>query len=190
MELNWCEVSNVIKEYRERKGLTQPELVKEMKEDFPWVDPSLISKMESGKCKPTDEMYEWACKRLNALIERDLDGICTIYPSEENPSETVDFTPLMQKVYEALEDTDSDHRLSRGHLMKLTGMNDRQSRKLIEDMRGMGIRIGSMCGGSGYWLITSESEYKSFSAEYSSRAYKVMRNKAAMDRFTEGQIRI
>ena len=190
MELNWCEVSNVIKEYRERKGLTQPELVREMKEDFPWVDTSLISKIEHGKCQPTDAMYEWACKRINALIERDLDGICTIYPSEEKTSETVDFTPLMRRVYEALQSTDIDHRLTRRDLSRLTGLTDRRSRDIIEELRSEGIRVGSELGGEGYWLCQTDEEYIRFSKQYASRAYKVLANKSAMDRHTEGQIRI
>ena len=172
------------------KGITQPELVKELKPLFPWIDVSLISKMENGLCEPTAEVREWACKAINALIEERLRGVAREYPPEEKTSETVDFSPLMRKVYEALLDTDIDHRLSRRELMKLTSRDDRKSREVIEELREVGIRVGSMCGGSGYWLIHSEEEYRRFDAEYTSRAYKVMKNKAAMDRYVEGQIRI
>lgn len=190
MEIDRREMSNVIKYYRNLKGLTQPELVKEMKGEFPWVDASLISKMESEKCEPTEAMRAWACNMANSFIQsrNTLKGI--VNHSEDKVSENGDFSPLMAKVYEALKDTDIDHRLTRYQLGKLTGMGDRRNRDLLEEMRSMGYRIGSEMGAEGYWLIRSEEEYRAWIKVYSSRAYTVLRNKSAMDNYVEGQIRI
>lgn len=180
----------MIKEYREMKGITQTELVAEMKPTFPWMDASLISKMENGLCEPTAEVREWICKAEKSLVDERLAGICIVYPPEEKTAETADFSPLMRMVYEALLDTDIDHRLSRYRLSKLTGKSDRKAREIIEELRGIGIRVGSESGAEGYWLIHSEEEYKTFIKQYCSRAYTIIDHKNAMDNYVEGQIRI
>ena len=180
----------LIKEYREAKNLTQMGLVVEMRPHFPWVDVPLISKIESGKCMPTPSMEEWACKSLYDLLESERLSDGVVDRLKDKVSENADFTPLMAKVYEALKQTDKDNRLTRAKLVKITGIDDRRSRDLLEEMRAKGIRIGSGQGKEGYWLIRSELEYKKFIAEYSSRAYTVLKNKSAMDNYVEGQIRI
>lgn len=43
-----------IREYREKKKLTQPQLAMELKDVVEGIDAPLISKMEKGLCEPTD----------------------------------------------------------------------------------------------------------------------------------------
>lgn len=189
MAANRGKVPNVIKLFRDVYSYTQAELAEEMKPEFPWVDKALISKIESGKCDPTEEMIEWCCNRANELSAEPERLDWEIYQEDGFVSVGPYLEPLEQTILEYLENTDIDHRLTRSHLWSLFG-SDRMNRRAIENLRSYGYRIGSGLGAEGYWLIKSEEEYKRFIKEYSSRAYKVLKNKAAMDRYTEGQIRI
>lgn len=188
MANDWCE-GNIIKAYRKDRGLTQRELAEEMSKVFPGVDKALISKMENGLCEPTEEMREWCCNTSNRPIGERNDAVWEVYLPESEASQMGYLSPLEQEILDRLQETDIDHRLTRSHLWSLFG-SDRMNRRAIETLRSYGYRIGSGLGAEGYWLIRDDEEYKRFSKEYSSRAYKVMKTKSAMDNYVEGQIRL
>ena len=188
METNRGEMPNVIKNYRMAKGLTQRELAEEMSKDFPYVDTSLISKFENEVCLPTEAVREWTCKRINDLLAERNQSKGMIYHSQEKLSKNGDFSPLARNVFELIKSADG--RITREELTRKTGANDRMVREAIEELRSNKIRIGSGGGASGYFICKTESEYKRFIPEYTSRAYKIIRNKEAMDSYTEGQIEI
>lgn len=190
MAVNRREMSEVIREYRELKGISQKALAKEMSKDFPGVDHSLISKMENGLCEPTIPMSDWVCKALNELLESLNLSRGVDVRIDTKTSDIGDLTPLEHKVYVFMKLTSEDNRISRTELAMLTKLDDRGARDIIESLRKKGIRIGSGCGRKGYWLCRSEQEYRKFISEYSSRAYTVLKNKSAMDGYVEGQIRL
>lgn len=183
--------ANIIHYYRVHKNLSQRELADEMSKVFPWIDKSLISKMENGQCEPTEEMRAWCCNGTNSPADEQNGEGWESGRSQYFGSEKAYFSPLEQAVLDRLEMTDIDHRYTRGMLKTLLGSNDRQIRKAIETLRANGIRIGSGLGAKGYWIIRDRGEYKRFIKEYSSRAYSVLANKSAMDnQEMEGQIRL
>ncbi len=181
---------NLIRIYRESRGLSQRELAEEMAKTFPWVDKALISKMENGLCEPTEEMRAWCCNGENRPADKLNEVFDVVAQLKEKLPENGYYSPLEQAVYERLLATDAEHRVTRGMLVALFGSSDRQIRKAIEALRGGGIRIGSGLGEKGYWLIRDESEYRRFITEYTSRAYAIIGNKYAMDNYTEGQIEL
>lgn len=178
----------MIKEYREALGLSQREFAALMSRDIPGVDKALISKMENGLVAPSKAMIAWCCNGPNSPVGEP-NGVKGITGQiKPKSSEKAGYSPLDWSVFEKLQHTDFDHRVSRGMLVALCGSTDRQVRASIETLRRSGVRIGSGCGAAGYWLIRSDDEYKRFIREYVSRAYEVLRVKAAMDSSVEGQL--
>lgn len=181
---------NIIKAYREARGLSQRELADEMAKTFPGVDKALISKMENGLCEPTEAMRAWCCNGTNSPNDEPNELEWEVMPDGFSGFETGYFSPLEQSILDYISKATIDNRASRGMLRALFGASDRQIRKAIESLRENGIRVGSGLGAEGYWLIRDEEEYRRFEPEYTSRAYKILKNKSAMDGYVEGQIRL
>lgn len=179
-----------LKEMRLALGLTQGELAEMFREEGigKGIDKALISKIEAGTVFPSEAMIEACCNRLFSPADErnNAKGITT--QSETKTAQNGDLSLEEEVVLDRLMQTDIDHRLTRSEVSLLIAQTDRQARKLIEGLRAKGYRIGSGLGRKGYWLITGESEYKAFRAEYSARAFAVHKTVRAMDETVRGQI--
>lgn len=92
------------------------------------------------------------------------------------------------KIYEACRSATEENRVTREELCRITGLTDRQVRQNVSEMRSREIRILSTPQKAGYWLASSDSEYRRFGNFYEKRAKKELFLKSKMDQFTNGQI--
>lgn len=160
-----------IREYRRIKGLTQPQLAKELSGICEGIDAPLISKMERGICEPPEVVKLY------------------IEAQSENQKQTV--KKLSQSQADILERLMNSSRLypaTRQELVILAERSDRMVRRDIATMRDMGIRICSDSNNCGYWLAKSESDYKLARRELVSRIKSLSHTLKAMDNYCEGQI--
>ena len=157
-----------LKEYRQARGLTQPQMAQELEAICEGIDAPLISKMEKGVCQPSEVVQAW----LDAQDKKD-------------ESVASEFSEVQVLIYDKLLFFRS---VTRQELSMFTGLPDRQVRKAIEGMRRCGLRIIS--DKSGYRLMTSEADYKNFRARELKRAKSILYTISAMDKYTEGQVGI
>ena len=162
-----------IGEYRKLKGMTQPELAKELQDIAPGIDAPLISKMEKGLCEPNDAVKLYI--ETQEANQRDME---------------FNLSQLQMDILEALANADSGRRVTRHELVILTGKSDRLCRREIENLRCQGLRICSDSKAPGYWIAKSESEYRRARGQYIARIKSCAHTLKAMDSFVEGQIRI
>lgn len=162
-----------IKKYRELKGLTQPQLAKELQEVCAGIDAPLISKIEKGLCLPSAE--------VQAYIDAKAQSVET---------QIADLTPTQTDILFRVMTATREYPVDRHELGLLCGKSDRMVRKDIQVMRDMGIRICSNSNGYGYWLAKGETDYKMFRAEMMSRAMAHLKTVSMMDKNCEGQIRL
>ena len=80
-----------------------------------------------------------------------------------------------------------DRPVTREELILATGQNDSNNRKDIMLMRQKGLRISSSSAKKGYWLATTESQYKDLRGEYISRIRSLTTTLKAMDGYVKGQ---
>lgn len=181
---------NIVVEYRVKNGLTQKELADELSQFFPGVDRSLISKMETGLCEPSPlmrEHLEKACahpvgeRKINYRVIGQLSG---------KDAEIVDLSPAHQLALEALKEASKEAPLTRSDLRNRLHTSDRGARRILMDLRAMGVRVIGNSSSKGYWLASTEAEYKAFRRDYVSRAATIYKNVKAMDAWTEGQMRM
>ena len=157
-----------IKEYRERKGLTQRALARELAPVFKGVDTSLISKFENGVCEPPIELQAY------------IDAEARVAKPE--------LTRTQEIIYNILKN--SEEPVSRATLCFFCQQNDRANRLDIADMRKKGIRICSSSHKKGYWLAQDKSDYETLRAEYIARINDMASIVKAMDNYVEGQVRM
>ena len=157
-----------IKEYRERRGLTQSALAKELAPMFKGVDVSLISKFENGVCEPPIDLQE--------------------YINTEDRISAPELTETQRAIYSLLKRSLSP--VSRAELCACCLQSDRENRRDIAEMRRKGIRICSSSRSEGYWLAQSQSDYEVLRGEYISRIRDMAAIVKAMDNYVEGQVRI
>ncbi len=70
------------------------------------------------------------------------------------------------------------------------GVSERLIRMYVNELRNEGHRIVSSSITGGYWIATSDEEYRRFRAEYISRAVKIFDTVKAMDNTVDEQIGI
>ena len=158
-----------IRTYRKSRGLTQPQLAQELKVICEGTDAPLISKMEKGLCLPPEEIQLY------------------LEAQEENEKQVKqDLSPAQTLIYDRLLSCRGSRPVGRQELSLLTGMPDRAVRRELETMRRMGLRICSMT--EGYWLTSSETEYKVYRARELKRAKSILATVSAMDKHIEGQV--
>lgn len=157
-----------IKEYREKKGLTQRQLAKELAATFKGVDASLISKFENNVCQPPVELQAY------------IDAEERIFKPE--------LTETQEIIYNLLKGSEAP--VSRATLCFFCQQDDRSNRLDIADMRKKGIRICSSSHTKGYWLAQDQGDYEMLRAEYIARINDMASIVKAMDNNTEGQVRM
>ena len=150
--------------------MTQPELAKELSMIVPGIDAPLISKMEKGICEPP--------ALVQAYIEsegKEIDNTMNILSTSQ------------ASILAMLIQSSEDRPVTREELVIATGNRDNANRKDIMLMRQMGLRISASSGKKGYWLATTESQYKDLRGEYISRIKSLTTTLKAMDGYTKGQ---
>ena len=157
-----------IREYRDKKGLTQDQLAKELAPMFKGIDSSLISKFENGVCQPPIDLQA--------------------YISAEETEVKPELTETQEIIYSLLKHSEAP--VSRATLCFFCQQDDRSNRLDIADMRRKGIRICSSSRSKGYWLAQSQADYETLRAEYLARIRDMSEIVRAMDSYTEGQVRM
>lgn len=177
---------NPIKAYRRKHNLTQVQLVEELNKilDKP-IDAPTLSRMENGNIDAIVAVQRYCEKALaspfNEINSPELENIQS--DLKELLKDRIAFA-----IYKACRDADINDRVTRKELRWITGTTDRNVRIYIEKLRAAGARIGATSTDTGYWLCKSEKDYEVFRKYYATPAWTTMRNVAAMDRYTEGQI--
>ncbi len=177
---------NLVKEYREKRGLTQAELAEELSEICPGIDRALISKFESGICVPTSEVSDFLLKACAHEFNESLSDLGIEIPSSIKNVLKGSF--LSNTVFLEISKGSKDNPITRGQLRHKTGKSDREVREIISQLRQAGARIGSSSGTAGYWLCESEADYRQLRAEYTSRIKTYAEIVRAMDGNLAGQI--
>lgn len=180
-------MTNRIREYRKRYGLTQAEAVEKFKPIVPEMDVPLLSKMERGVCMPSYDLSLFLDEALaNPFKELDLDkGI--VLPS---PLKDLLKSPIFSLIYEELQKGTKDKPITKARLMVLTGLNERTIRDHIEKLRLAGVRVISLSSVRGYWIAESGQDvyYHTMKYEMLCRATAMYRLVTAMDGQLSGQI--
>lgn len=178
---------NIIREYRESRGITQAQLARELSEDFPGIDAPLISKMEKGLCDPTPELAARLTEGLASQAGADEESPAV------NVSTALDLTVresvAASVIYDRIESASRENPVSRAELVKLTQIGDREVRETIARLRKAGARIASSSSVAGYWMCSGD-DYAQLRAEYVSRVKTIMKTVRAMDNILPGQIKM
>lgn len=178
---------NIIREYRERRGLTQAQLARELSQEFPGVDAPLISKMEKGLCAPTDELAGYILRGLASGPRAD-EAVSAVNVSTELDM-AVRGSIAASVIYDRIESASRENPVSRAELVHLTQISDREVRETIARLRKAGARIASSSSTSGYWMCSGD-DYAHLRAEYISRVRTIMKTVRAMDMVLPGQIKM
>ncbi len=151
-----------VKDYRLKHNLTVRELTEILKRE---VDSRLtlstVSYMENGVVEPSESIRCWLAKRS---IEDEEEG----------------FTGRERLVLNALMYASRERPLTRSELRTYTKLKDRDNREIIEGLRAKGAWIINGPDGKGYYITEDGSELEEWLKIYSSRAYRVLKNRTAM----------
>ena len=107
---------------------------------------------------------------------------------KDAPSPQDDFTRCTTKNQALVLLVLQEGRKTRAELCQRTGLDDRQVREAVSDLRSNGVRVISSSTVGGYWIAESEDDYMPFRAELYSRAMKILETIRAMDRRDPEQI--
>jgi len=176
-----------LKEIRERFAFTQEQMVGVLKGICPKMDVSLLSKIENGVCEPTSEVKEYAEKVLASSYKEDKE-----YEMDNLPSDiqSLLYQPIYRQIYESVINASRQHPVTKQELVDRTGLNEREVRKLITELRNAGLPIIATSGHYGYWIASSNQEQRMLINEYKHRAYKLLKTASALENSNVGQIEI
>ena len=93
-------------------------------------------------------------------------------------------------IFTAISEASEFNPVEKGALEEYYGYDDRTIRKTVSKLREAGARIGSCSGKSGYWLCTTDKEYRVLRNEYISRIKTLAKIVRKMDRNLTGQIEL
>lgn len=151
---------NALQEHRLRKGLTQPQVVAELKKVDPRADVALLSKYENGLCLPTLPQVLALEHILGTSREELFPGgeFDTMLPIEfDSDSEAA--LEVIKKVIAAIPEG-RQNAISRAELAVRLNTSDRRARKLLELARCSGVIILNLQKNDGYFRIESgRSDY-------------------------------
>lgn len=166
-----------MKEYRMLKGLKQTALAVELQGVCPGIDASLISKIENGMVKPSEQiqMYldmasETSPDDLQVTFDAISDGGGLIYQADaETPLKTEILSSRHEWLYKLIAAADSEHPAERDYLAGNLGINDRDLRIMIQELRNAGCWIYSSGKSKGYWICENDAQKKELLQSYHSR---------------------
>ena len=171
--------------------MTQKDLVEELKPFCPELTVPLLSYIERSVVPAPEGIRTY-------ILRQFING--KIAPQAKENDEDVqfiiedDFTRISGdfeiRVYLALKNLEFGERLTRGELVSKLHLPDRTCREIIERLRSKGVRICSGMGKPGYFLASSDEEYRAFEKEYLSRAYTALKNAKAMRNSVSDQVRL
>lgn len=176
-----------IKEMRRSLGLTQEEMVQELKPVCPGLDVSLLSKIENGICEPNREVIEYAEKQFANSFKAGLDEDKAIMPRELL---MLLKQPFYRSLYTALQKGSREKPVTKREICKITGHSDRRVRGGVANLRNAGLPVMSLSTHCGYWLAKHESEERELINEYRHRAYELLRTASALQHSSIGQMEI
>ena len=90
-------------------------------------------------------------------------------------------------ILKACKKASKKNPLTKERMTHLTGLPERQNRRIIEKLRDKGERI--INNGDGYWYATNK-QFAEWLPQYVKGAKTIFRRVAAMNRHTEGQIKM
>lgn len=178
---------NLLRAYRDTKGITQAQLARELSEEFPGMDAPLISKMEKGLCAPTSDLVDYLIRGLASGSRADEESPAVNVSTELDMA--VRGSIAASIIYDRIESASRENPVSRTELVHLTQMSDREVRETIARLRKAGARIASSSSTSGYWMCSGD-DYAQLRAEYISRVRTIMKTVRAMDMVLPGQIKM
>ena len=88
-------------------------------------------------------------------------------------------------ILEIITEHDKANPISRRELTDLFGMTDRNVRKNIEELRKKGHRICATSCDKGYYLAQTDEQFRRFLADYTSKAWSIIRTARAMEKGVE-----
>lgn len=88
-----------------------------------------------------------------------------------------------------LERADKEHPVTREQIMNTFKVSERKARKMIEELRRMGVRVCGLNTTEGYWIAKNQKEYERFRRDYLSKATTIIQITSNMDNQSEeGQV--
>ena len=90
-------------------------------------------------------------------------------------------------ILKACKKASKENPLTKEAMTKLTGLPERQNRRIVEKLRDKGERI--INNGDGYWYATNK-QFAEWLPQYVKGAKTIFRRVAAMNNHTEGQMDI
>lgn len=150
-----------LKEYRQKKGLTVRELTEELKEVDSRFTMATVSYMENGVVAPPDWVKVW-------LAAKQIEG------------EEIPLSDAEDAVLRALTGHTYEDPVTRSDLKYWSGLNDREARQAIEDLRARGYWIVNGIGGKGYYITFDRKELEKWLKTYTARVRVINRNANAM----------
>ena len=154
-----------LKEFKDTNGLTLGELYEQVKPIEPKITIPLLSYMCSGFIAETPSITGWLSHQDGSVL-----------------------TPIEASVLLYLKEKDGT--VSRRELKDVTKLTDRQSRKIIENLRSKGAWIVTGDDGYGYKYTTDRRELEEFLWAYTARSKTIFRNAAAMGSNDPNQIKM
>ena len=152
------------KEYRRENDLKQIELVELMREAGLEISQPVLSNIENGKTDPTPEMCAW----LAAM--------------EENQDEDLNATET--SILEHLRKASKDYPLSRAMMMAVSGLTDRECRRILGKLRDKGHWI--VDSDHGYYITDDKDVFLGWSLKYTAYARTILKHDTAMRRKLQG----
>lgn len=170
-------------EYRKNHGMKQEDVVEMLKPSLPWLTRPLYSLYERGLIESKEIT---ACIQSVFGLESDLTAAVDKCITEKGKPLKNDYRAF--ETYIAL--SRANEPLTRGQLVRITGLSDREVRRQINELRKGGVRVASSSTTSGYWICVDDDDYRRLRAELYSRIADMSKMVRAMDMNYPGQIRM
>ena len=163
-------MSNV-REYREKLGLRQADLLALLKETDPRMDIGTLSRIENGQVLPASEELLAALETHLQAPRSDLFNGLEIFCVENTKAPVGAFTALIASVVPE----GHENAITRKDLAEALGVTDRTARQWLEIAKADGLVIANDQDGKGYYQPVTPDECRRQWQQNQRRAMSILR---------------